>query len=81
MDSMIRQFYEIPGKVVALKSGEYLFHEGDHAFYHQICGKRARFVVAACDTRQYHRRIAALRGKSRLYLQRDCSKRFGGLCD
>ena len=31
MDSLIRQFYEIPGKIIALQSGEYLFHEGDHA--------------------------------------------------
>ena len=31
MESMIRQFYEIPGKVLTLKPGEYLFHEGDHA--------------------------------------------------
>ena len=28
---MIRQFYEIPGKILALNVGEYLFHEGDHA--------------------------------------------------
>ena len=33
MDSMIRQFYEIPGKILTLKPGEYLFHEGDHAKY------------------------------------------------
>lgn len=30
---MIRQFYEIPGKILALNVGEYLFHEGDHAKY------------------------------------------------
>ena len=33
MESMIRQFYEIPGKILALNTGEYLFHEGDHAKY------------------------------------------------
>ena len=33
MESMIRQFYEIPGKIFTLKTGEYLFHEGDHAKY------------------------------------------------
>lgn len=33
MESMIRQFYEIPGKILALNVGEYLFHEGDHAKY------------------------------------------------
>ena len=33
MESMIRQFYEIPGKIFALNAGEYLFHEGDHAKY------------------------------------------------
>lgn len=41
MDSMIRPFYEIPGKVVTLKSGEYLFREGDHAknFYFVRAGQ------------------------------------------
>ena len=33
MDSVIRQFYEIPGKIINLKSGEYLFREGDSAKY------------------------------------------------
>lgn len=33
MESMIRQFYEIPGKILVLNAGEYLFHEGDHAKY------------------------------------------------
>ena len=33
MDSIIRQFYEIPGKIIALNAGEYLFHEGDPAKY------------------------------------------------
>ena len=33
MDSEIRQFYEIPGKIISLKSGEYLFREGDYAKY------------------------------------------------
>ena len=31
MDSMIRPFYEIPGKIVTLKAGDYLFREGDSA--------------------------------------------------
>lgn len=33
MEYMIRQFYEIPGKIISLNVGEYLFHEGDHAKY------------------------------------------------
>ena len=33
MEFMIRQFYEIPGKILTLNAGEYLFHEGDHAKY------------------------------------------------
>ena len=33
MDSVTRQFYEIPGKIITLQSGEYLFHEGDQAKY------------------------------------------------
>lgn len=31
MESLVRHFYEIPGKVVMLHDGEYLFHEGDMA--------------------------------------------------
>ena len=36
MESMIRQFYEIPGKVIPLHDGQYLFHEGEHAKYFYI---------------------------------------------
>ncbi|MBR1398429.1 MAG: Crp/Fnr family transcriptional regulator [Selenomonadaceae bacterium] len=33
MDSAVRQFYEIPGKIITLKSDEFLFREGDYAKY------------------------------------------------
>ena len=33
MESMIRQFYEIPGNIVMLHDGECLFREGEHARY------------------------------------------------
>ena len=33
MDSLLRQFYEIPGKIIHLHDGQYLFHEGEHAKY------------------------------------------------
>lgn len=36
MESLVRHFYEIPGKVVMLHDGEYLFHEGDTARYFYI---------------------------------------------
>lgn len=33
MDSNIRRLYEIPGKIITLRYGEYLFREGDAAKY------------------------------------------------
>ena len=41
MESITRQFYEIPGKIMTFQSGKYLFHEGDSAkhFYIVRSGK------------------------------------------
>ena len=36
MESLVRQFYELPGKIIMLHDGEYLFHEGDPARYFYI---------------------------------------------
>ena len=33
MDSLVRPFYEVPGKVISLKKDAYLFSEGDDARY------------------------------------------------
>ena len=45
MDSEIRQFYEIPGKIISLKSGEYLFREGDYAKYFYLVHSRQIFIL------------------------------------
>ena len=45
MDSEIRQFYEIPGKIISLKSGEYLFHEGDYAKYFYLVRSGQIFIL------------------------------------
>ena len=50
MDSLIRQFYEIPGKVVALKSGEYLFHEGDHAKFFYFVRSGQIFITKFAES-------------------------------
>ncbi len=50
MDSMIRQFYEIPGKIVELKSGEYLFHEGDHAKYFYFVRSGQIFITKFAES-------------------------------
>lgn len=47
---MIRQFYEIPGKIVALKSGEYLFHEGDHAKYFYFVRRGQIFITKFAES-------------------------------
>lgn len=39
MESLIRQFYEIPGKVITLKKGQYLFSEGDDGRFFYIVRK------------------------------------------
>ena len=45
MDSMIRPFYEISGKIISLKSGEYLFHEGDFAKYFYLVRSGQIFIM------------------------------------
>ena len=45
MDSEIRQFYEIPGKIISLKSGEYLFREGDYAKYFYLVRSGQIFIL------------------------------------
>ena len=57
MDSMIRQFYEIPGKIINLKSGEYLFHEGDSAKYFYLVRSGQIFIMKYASSG----RILALR--------------------
>ena len=45
MESLVRHFYEIPGKVVMLHDGEYLFHEGDTARYFYIVRSGQIFIT------------------------------------
>ncbi len=45
MEALVRQFYEIPGKVVMLHDGEYLFHEGDAAKYFYIVRTGQIFIT------------------------------------
>ena len=47
MESLVRHFYEIPGKVVMLHDGEYLFHEGDMARYFYIVRSGQIFITKA----------------------------------
>ncbi len=57
MDSVIRQFYEIPGKIINLKSGEYLFREGDSAKYFYLVRSGQIFIMKYASSG----RILALR--------------------
>lgn len=50
MDSIIRQFYEIPGKIISLKSGEYLFHEGEHAKYFYFVRSGKIFIMKYAES-------------------------------
>ena len=50
MDSVIRQFYEIPGKIISLKSGEYLFHEGDTADYFYFVRSGQIFIMKYAES-------------------------------
>ena len=50
MESMIRQFYEIPGKVVALQTGEYLFREGEHAKYFYFVRSGQIFIMKYAES-------------------------------
>lgn len=45
MESLVRHFYEILGKVVMLHDGEYLFHEGDTARYFYIVRSGQIFIT------------------------------------
>lgn len=45
MESLVRQFYEIPGKVIMLHEDEYLFHEGDAARYFYIVQTGQIFIT------------------------------------
>lgn len=45
MESLVRQLYEIPGKVVMLHDGEYLFHEGNPAKYFYIVRTGQIFIT------------------------------------
>lgn len=45
MESLVRHFYEIPGKVIMLHDGEYLFHEGDTARYFYIVRSGQIFIT------------------------------------
>lgn len=50
MDSMVRQFYEIPGKIITLKEGEYLFHEGDHAQHFYFVRSGQIFIMKYAES-------------------------------
>src|SRR5574344_2638281 len=45
MESLVRQFYELPGKIIMLHDGEYLFHEGDSARYFYIVRTGQIFIT------------------------------------
>lgn len=50
MESITRQFYEIPGKIITLKAGEYLFHEGDHAEYFYFVRAGQIFIMKYAES-------------------------------
>lgn len=50
MDSITRQFYEIPGKIINLQSGEYLFHEGDHAQHFYFVRSGQIFIMKYAES-------------------------------
>lgn len=50
MESIIRQFYEIPGKIITLKSGEYLFHEGENAKYFYFVRSGQIFIMKYAES-------------------------------
>ncbi|MBQ7704178.1 MAG: Crp/Fnr family transcriptional regulator [Selenomonadaceae bacterium] len=50
MDSMTRQFYEIPGKIITLQGGEYLFHEGDPAQYFYFVRSGQIFIMKYAES-------------------------------
>ena len=50
MDSITRQFYEIPGKIITLQSGEYLFHEGDPAQYFYFVRSGQIFIMKYAES-------------------------------
>jgi hypothetical protein len=45
MEALVRHFYEIPGKIIMLHDGEYLFHEGDTARYFYIVRSGHIFIT------------------------------------
>ncbi|MCR5757264.1 MAG: Crp/Fnr family transcriptional regulator [Selenomonas sp.] len=45
METLVRQLYEVPGKVIMLHDGEYLFHEGDSAKYFYIVRTGQIFIT------------------------------------
>lgn len=50
MEPVIRQFYEIPGKIITLKSDEYLFHEGDAAKYFYFVRSGKIFIMKYAES-------------------------------
>lgn len=61
MESLVRQLYELPGKVITLHDGEYLFHEGDAAKYFYIVRSGHIFITKYASSG----RILSLRLASR----------------
>mgnify|MGYP000293510698 FL=1 len=60
MESLVRQFYELPGKIIMLHDGEYLFHEGDSARYFYIVRTGQVFITKyATSGRVLSLRLAA----------------------
>lgn len=50
MESLIRQFYEVPGKVITLQKGQYLFHEGDGGRYFYLVRKGPILITKYAST-------------------------------
>lgn len=42
--------YEVPGKIITLKTGEYLFHEGDHAEYFYFVRAGQIFIMKYAES-------------------------------
>ena len=50
IESITRQFYEIPGRIITLQSGEYLFHEGDQANYFYFVRSGKIFITKYAES-------------------------------
>lgn len=68
MESVTRQFYEIPGKIITLQSGEYLFHEGGQAKYFYFVRSGKIFITKYAESgRVLSLRLSSIIGELPLY--------------